>query len=122
MSLDNIIEKTPQERIKAIREFEEASRKRVAQAMDASKKARQRASTLFKQVPKWAGGMSIEDIKNKAPQTVTLKEEDRKAFDKLKDIVDQINALKLKESGASEKAAKASAVSAATRKRHMTKV
>lgn len=119
MSLDNIIEKTPSERIKALREFEEASRKRVAQVIEACKKARERMERVFAQTPKWGRGMSIEDIKKTAPAKISLKEEDRKAFDKLKGIMDQLSSRKLKESRASEKGPK---VSTATRKRQMTKV
>jgi len=118
MNLDNIAEKTPKERIKAIREFEEASRRRSVPVMEACKKARERLKNVYKQVPKWAG-VSVEDIKETVPAKVHLNEKDQKAFDELKRIVDRISSLKLKEIGALEKGSK---VGTATRKRQMTKV
>jgi len=96
MSLENLAEKSPEERIEAIKVFEEASRKCMDEALDTSEKARKSMREVHERLAK-SLGLSKMEMENFAMVKSNLTSQDQENWEHLKKLVDKIYTKKLKE-------------------------
>lgn len=102
--MENLSEKSPKERMRAIQVFEEASRKRMNDALSAAKKSLRSIKAMRQ---RWMDALGTSDIRTKmedfAKPELNLNPQDQKNWEQLKKVVDKIYAEKLEELKISKK-------------------